>query len=108
MKNKESEVKVKILDLVLDRMNTLIFAVDRELGKKLIESLNQSKMKQESNELTPDNFATEWEKMLTYIPKSISLDNSQNNTRSKLPKFSKSQLRKHVNGIQIESRKDEI
>jgi hypothetical protein len=102
LKIQEQELNARRFDLFMDRLEVLWLTTNPHLGKELLESKNQSKIKQSEDGITPENFQEEWAKMLKVIPREIKKPSNLIQRGPSLPKFSKERLRARAIGLQIE------
>ncbi len=107
--HKEEEVKFinNIVDVVLDRLETLWYVVNPRIGKELIERLKEGTIKTDKyiDGISPATFADQWKEILNNIPATLEIPvnaDRRNKKAHQFPTFSKEQLRKKALGIQVE------
>jgi len=90
----KQEYEASVLKLIAMRLDLVVAALDPAMGKTLLEAYKDSTIN--TREVTADNFAEEWDKMLKVIPKSFTLpadiENELSKTRSKFKKFNRQML----------------
>lgn len=106
-RNKELEFVNNIVDIVLDRIETLWYVVNPSVGKELIERLKEGTIKTDKDidGISPETFAEQWAEILNNIPAALEIPvevDRRNKKAYQFPTFSKDQLRKKALGIKIE------
>lgn len=107
LRARELDYQDGLFQTLSDRLELLWLVVNPEMGKKLIDLKNQSKMNTDpEKEVTAANFSTAWADIIKTIPEEISVNEVTQHRKPVLPTFSRERLRQRTMGITI-GRKDE-
>lgn len=105
VRNKEREFTNNIVDVILDRIETLWYVTDPKRGRELIERLKEGTIDtgRVIDGISPSTFPEQWQEMLKTMPKTIQIPESRRKSKAyQFGTFSKEQLRKKAMGFKIE------
>lgn len=111
-RNNEEKLFVNLTELILDRLETLWYTTNPEIGSQLIERVNKGTISKDKDKdmsrdidgITPENFLEKWNELITKIPPVLEIpDTVDKKKKNKFlyPTFSRDQLRKKVIGLEV-------
>ncbi len=104
-RNKEREFTNSLVDVLLDRIETLWYVTNPKVGKELIERLKEGTINtgRVIDGISPETFPEQWEEILKTMPETIQIADSKRKSKAyQFGTFSKEQLRKKTLGFEIE------